>query len=178
MAEASTLARPYARAAFEYARARGVLDSWLAFFALMDELITLAPVRDLITSPEASRAERAKLLAELAEETLPGGAQNLLHLMADHDRLAVLPAVAVEFRRLRSDAETTAKATVETAVALDETEAGRLADAIGERLGRKLEAEFRVVPGIIGGVVVRIGDHVIDASVATRLMRLARAMAA
>lgn len=178
MAEAATLARPYARAAFEYARAQGALEAWGAFFRRMAELVATAPVRDLISSPEASRAERAKLLAELAPRALPEGGENLLHLMADHGRLALLPTVEEEFGRLRSRAETTASAVVETAIALDEAAARRLTDAVSERLGRKVEANFRVAPEIIGGAIVRVGDQVIDASLATRLMRLARAMAA
>lgn len=177
MAELSTLARPYARAAFDYARERRALDAWAGFLGRLESLCALAPVRDLIADPEAGRAARAKVLCELAGET-PVGGENFLHLTADNGRLHVLPAVAAEFRRLQAEAETTAKAVVETAVPLERAEAARLVEAIGKRLGRKVEASFEVRPGIIGGAVVRVGDRVIDASLATRLMRLARVMAA
>lgn len=178
MADFATFARPYARAAFEVARERGALDAWAAFLGRLAGLLAQQPVRDLVTSPEASRAERAQVLAELVGTAPPAGGENLLHLMADNDRLDALPAVTAEFQRLQAEAETTAKAVVETAVALERPVADRLVDAIGRRLGRTVEATFEVKPEMIGGVIVRVGDHVIDASLATRLTRLGRAMAA
>lgn len=178
MADSATFARPYARAAFEIARERGELDTWAAFLARLAALLALQPARDLVASPEASRAERARVLAELAGKAIPAGGENLLHLMSDYGRLDTLPAVAAEFQRLQAEAETTAKAVVETAVPLDREVAGRLVEAIGKRLERKVEATFEVKPEMIGGVIVRVGDHVIDASLATRLTRLGRAMAA
>src|SRR5699024_10044780 len=126
----------------------------------------------------ASRARRAEVLLALAGVEAPTGGENLLRLMADNGRLAVLPAVYEEFVRLEEEAEATAEVVVETAVALSEASSKRLLAALGQRLGRELRAQFRVVPELIGGVVIRIGDEVIDASVATRLERLAGAMTA
>ncbi len=178
MPDPVTLARPYARAAFEYAREQDVLSHWQNFLVRLTELIALAPVRDLITSPAVGRTERAELLGELSGKRLPAGGANLLHLMADTGRLRVLPALAAEFVRLAAEAETTAKVVIETAVPLEEAHSERLLEALSQRLDRKIEARFEVVPKIIGGVVIRVDDHVIDGSIATRLRRLARAMAA
>ncbi|MGA7965608.1 MAG: F0F1 ATP synthase subunit delta [Gammaproteobacteria bacterium] len=176
MADNATLARPYARAAFEYARAADALEPWRDFFDRLAQLVALQPVRDLITSPEAERDERAALIAELAGEPRPEGAANLLKLMAENGRLEVIPAVAAEFGRLATEAETTIDVTIETAEKLGEDSSERLVAALGKRFGRRIEASFEVVPAIIGGVVMRIGDHVIDASLATRLRRLAKTM--
>jgi len=178
MADQATFARPYARAAFAYASEHRALAAWRTFLDRLAELAALAPVRDLMSSPAAGRGERAEVFAELAGDTVPEGGRNLLRAMAANGRLEVLPAVAAEFARLEAEAETTARAVVETAVPVDAPLTERLVAALGEHLGRKVEADFRVVPDILGGVVVRIGDHVIDASLATRLARLARAMAA
>ncbi len=178
MADLTTLARPYARAAFEYARERDALSHWRDFLARLAELIALAPVRDLITSPAVGRAERADLLGELADGHLPPGGANLLRLMADTGRLRALPALAAEFARLAAKAETTVKVVIETAVPLDQAHSEHLIEALSRRLDCKIEAHFEVVPEIIGGVVIRADDHVIDGSIATRLRRLARAMAA
>ncbi|MGH8225785.1 MAG: F0F1 ATP synthase subunit delta [Gammaproteobacteria bacterium] len=177
MADYATLARPYARAAFEYAHEEDALSRWQHFLDRLAELVALAPVRDLIASPEVGRDERATFIGELAGERLPKGGANLLRLMAENGRLEVLPAVAAEFGRLAAEAETTVKVAIETAVPLAKKSAERLSEALGKRLGRKVEASFEVVPAIIGGVVMRIGDHVVDASLATRLRRLATAMA-
>ncbi|GBE10252.1 ATP synthase subunit delta [bacterium BMS3Bbin12] len=178
MADLTTLARPYARAAFEYARERNALPPWRNFLLHLSELVALAPVRDLITSPAVKRAERAELLGELASEHPPSGGANLLRLMAENDRLQVLPALAAEFMRLAAMAETTAKVVIETAVPLEKAHSERLIEALSRRLDCKIEAHFEVVPEIIGGVVIRADDHVIDGSIATRLRRLARAMVA
>ena len=177
MADLATLARPYARAAFEYAREQDALSRWQNFLVHLAELIALAPVRDLITSPAVGCTERAELLGELAGKRLPAGGANLLHLMADTGRLRVLPALAAEFVRLTAEAETTAKVVIETAVPLEKAHSERLLEALSQRLDCKIEARFEVVPEIIGGVIIRAGDHVIDDSVVTRLRRLARAMA-
>ncbi len=178
MADIATLARPYARAAYEYAAAQGAVDAWRLLLSRLAELAALAPVHDLFSSPVAGRDRRAEVLGEIAGVDLPPGAGNLLRLMAENGRLGVLPAVAAEFRRLEEAAEAVADVTIETAVALDRATSERLVAALGKRLGRRLEARFQVTPALIGGVVVRIGDEVIDASLATRLARLANQMAA
>ncbi|MGH8128600.1 MAG: F0F1 ATP synthase subunit delta [Gammaproteobacteria bacterium] len=175
MADLATLARPYARAAFEYARDADALAPWGAFFERLAALVALTPVSDLITSPEVGHDERAALIGELAGD-LPSGGANLLRLMAANGRLEVLPAVTAEFGRLAAEAETTVDVTIETAEKLGEASSERLIAALAKRFGRKIEASFEVVPEIIGGVVMRIGDQVIDASLATRLRRLAKTM--
>lgn len=178
MADLATFARPYARAAFEYARERKALAAWRRFLERLAELAGLAPVRDLMTTPEADWETRARVLGELAAETVPSGGENFLKALAANGRLDALPEVAAEFGRLQAQAETVAHALIETAVPVQGALAERLVAALGRHLGRKVEASFRVAPEIIGGVIVRIGDHVIDASLATRLGRLARAMIA
>lgn len=178
MADVATLARPYARAAFEYARAQRAVAEWQAFLARLAELATLKPVHDLFSSPVVGRARRAEVLGEIAGVDLPAGGENFLRLMAENGRLGTLPGVAAEFRRLEEAAQAVAEVTIETAVALDRATSDRLVAALGKRLERKLEVRFQVVPELIGGVVVRIGDEVIDASLATRLARLANQMAA
>lgn len=178
MADHATLARPYARAAFEYARAHDHVRSWRGFLVGLAEVSALAPVHDLVATPVATRARRAEVLQEVAGVNVPEGGANFLRLLADNGRLSALPAVAEEFARLEEKTEATAEVVIETALALREDGSKRLVAALGRHLGRELEARFEVNPGIIGGIVVRIGDEVIDASLATRLARLADQMAA
>ena len=178
MADPRTFARPYARAAFDYANAHKVVGEWRVFLDRLAELAALAPVHDLVSTPVVSRERRAEVLAEIAGVAVPQGGDNFLRLMARNGRLEALPAVSEEFARLEALAEGTMEAVIETAVELEPAAAKRLAEALGKRLGGTLEASFRVAPEIIGGVVIRIGDQVIDASLATRLSRLARTMAA
>ncbi len=178
MADLTTYARPYARAAIQWAREHDALAAWRVFLDRLAALAEVPAVRDLMSSPEAGREDRARVLAELAGDAVPAGGANLLGVMARNGRLEALPAVAAEFARLQAEAEATARAVIDTAVPIDQAVADRLVAALATHVGRKVDATFRVVPEIIGGVVVRIGDHVIDASLAARLRRLAQAMTA
>lgn len=177
MADFATVARPYARAAFEYAQAREQIKPWREFLDALAQASALAPVQDLIAAPMVPRAMRAQVLAQVVGVTVPDGGDNFLHLLADNGRLAALPAVAEEFARVEDEMEATAEVVIETAVELGQDSSQRLVASLGKRLGRELEARFQVTPEIIGGIVVRIGDEVIDASLATRLARLTSAMA-
>ncbi len=178
MAEQITIARPYARAAFTYAREQNVLRAWRKFLVRMAELSGLDPVRDLMTAPGVSPERRVQVLVDLGGVTPPKGAVNLLCLMALNGRLGVLRDVTEEFTRLEDVAAETLDVTIITAVPLTQEIHAKLVEALSRRLGHKIEASFEQRPEIIGGLMVRIGDHVIDATLANRLRRLTRAMIA
>lgn len=178
MAEQITIARPYARAAFAYAREQNALEAWRKFLARMAELSKLDPVRNLMTIPGVSPEQRTQVLLDLGRITPPKGVANLLCLMALNGRLGVLREVTEEFARLEDEAAATLDVTIITAVPLAQTIYAQLVESLSRRLGHKIEARFEQRPEIIGGLMVRIGDHVIDATLANRLRRLTRTMIA
>lgn len=176
MAEQSTLARPYARAAFSWAQSQGLVGDWNEYLDRLARLSEVATVRDFIQAPRISADQRARVLLELAGDARPAGADNLVKLLCVNGRLAALPELAIEFSRLREEAESTLEATITTAVPIEQALADRITKVLEQRLGQKVDAQFDQRPEIIGGILVRVGDQVIDATIVSRLRRLTAAM--
>lgn len=105
MAEYSTLARPYAKAAFEHAVANGALESWSEALAWLAQLVEDAQLSALLRSPAISRAQRADLLIELGGGRLPAPVRNFVQVLASNDRLLLLPVILEQFQALKADHE-------------------------------------------------------------------------
>lgn len=170
-ANALTLARPYARAAFELARESGVLADWsqrLGFSALMAENEEVAA---LLGHPDISQADKVRLL--LPEGDTPEGVYgHFLAVLAENRRLALLPQVAEQYELLRAEAEQVVRAKVRSAVALELAQMDRLRAALRRRFGREVELRNEIDPSLIGGAVIDAGELVIDGSVRGQLERL------
>lgn len=176
MAELSTLARPYARAAFELARGEKTFPAWSAFLGLEALAATDPRVQRLIGHPKVERSELADFLLGL-HKTKPSADQaNFIRVLADNDRLALLPAIAELFDGYRADAENTIAAHVRAAVALSEEQESRLVKALEKRFSRQVQLDVVTDKALLGGAVIRSGDTVIDGSVKLRLAALARAI--
>jgi len=176
MAEPSTLARPYARAAFDYALESEDLAGWSRQLTLLAALVTEQRVGSALSSPSLSSPEQAELVLGLAGDALTRPVQNFLHILAENRRLPLLPAVQQQFERLRAEQEKSVDVEVATAYPLDEALVERLASALGNSLQREVSLNAVVDPSLLGGIVVRAGDLVVDGSVRGRLAQLAGAM--
>lgn len=176
MAELSTLARPYANAAFEHAVASSALPSWSQALGLLAALCAEEKVVELLRSPTYTASQRAALLIELCDGSLDGAMQNLLHAMSDNNRLLLIPAVHQQFQALKANLERTIDVDVITAAPLDDALHARLAAALGKRLGREVRVAVAIDPTLLGGAVIRAGDMVIDGSLRGRLNKLADAL--
>jgi F-type H+-transporting ATPase subunit delta len=155
----STAARRYAEAAFEIARRDGTLDRWL------DDLRLAA---DVVAQPDATRVVLGKLL----ERRVTPRAFNLVLLLAQRGRLSAAPAVAAEFKRLVDIERGVVVARVASAVPLESAEIEAIGVRVREMTGARAEIVTAIDPDLIGGITVRIGDRLIDASVRGRLERL------
>jgi F-type H+-transporting ATPase subunit delta len=141
-----------------------------------------ASAKRVLGNPELDQAKRADFIRAVSVglkgadllETTQGKA--LLALLAENDRLAVLPEIAAQFDALKAEAENKIKAKLVSATAVDAAVAARVKQALEKRLGREVELTLEVDPSLIGGAIVRAEDMVIDGSVRTRLEQLARAM--
>lgn len=171
MAEKVTIARPYAKAAFESAREHGTLAHWSDFLATASAVVADDRVAKLLLSPRVTPAELAGLIAEVCSDALDGqlpGGQfdeqmgNFLKTLAHNRRLGLLPEVATIFERLRAEVENVADVYVASAVPLEETQRRRLNGALAARLKREIRLHCEVDESLIGGAVVRCGDFVID----------------
>lgn len=176
MAEFSTLARPYAKAAFECAVANGDLESWSEALAWLAQLVEDAQLSALLRSPAVGRAQRAELLMELGGDRLPALVRNFVQVLASNDRLLLLPVIFAQFQALKADHQRLVEVEVTSAAPLDEGQQQRLAAALVRRLGREVRIQVSIDPALIGGAIIRAGDTVIDGSLRGRLNKLAGAL--
>jgi F-type H+-transporting ATPase subunit delta len=173
MAERATIARPYAKAAFEYARDANAFSRWSQGLGLAAQIVADSRVASLTKSPEWSAADLAGLITEVAGPALDAGLRNFVHVLAENHRLSLLPEIAAHYEVMRAAAENSIDVQVTSAVPLDAAQAAKLEQALSTRLKRKVRVQTSVDPTLLGGAVVRAGDLVIDGSLKGRLERLA-----
>lgn len=176
MAELITLARPYARAAFETAQAENALAQWSELLAFAARVVADSGMRQLLASPKASDDQKADLLIELYEDGLSESGRNFIKVLSEHQRLALLPHIHTLFETARADLERTVDIQVSAPYELTEEQQQTLVQALSKKLERKVSLTTTVDKSLIGGVVVRTGDMVIDASVRGKLTKMAEAL--
>ena len=172
MAEKATIARPYAKAAFESAREHNAFDRWSTVLATASSVVQDERVARLLSSPRVTPEQLSGLIAEIVGES-DEQTRNFIGTLASNRRLALLPEIASMYEALRAEAENTADVQVVSAVALDEGQKQRLTAALKKRLKREVRLHVEVDASLIGGAIVRAGDFVIDGSLKARLDRLA-----
>lgn len=175
MSQPLTVARPYARAAFELAKQHDALGAWSAKLALVAAIAADARVADLFGDPRVDDAQLVSLFLPEGEAAESAFAL-FLGVLADNGRLRALPEIAALFEGYKRDAENVLKVNVRTAAAMDDAEAGRLMAALERRFGRRVELERTLDPAVIGGAIVDAGEIVIDGSVRGQLARLETAV--
>tara|TARA_B100000214_G_scaffold197989_1_gene143307 strand:+ start:340 stop:876 length:537 start_codon:yes stop_codon:yes gene_type:complete len=173
MIEPTTLARPYARAAFEHARAAGDLAAWQTALSELAAITAEPKVAAAMRDPNQTAAQRAATLSGLAGEEVPPAVANLLAIMADNGRLSLLPEVAMLFDQLKQAVESTVAVHVTAAYPLSDAETQQLADTMQEKLARSITLTSETDPSLLGGALIRADDLVIDGSVRGRLNKLA-----
>jgi F-type H+-transporting ATPase subunit delta len=175
MAESQTIARPYAEAAFKLAREQGTLPAWSDALARLAAVAATDVARDLIGNPQLTAAQVAALFGDGAGQ-LTDEQRNFTRLLADNERLGVLPEIAAQFEALRNDFEGVVDARIESAFPLSEAQVNEIVAALTAKYGRRVKATVAVEPELIGGVAIRVGDEVMDASVRGKLAQLAGAL--
>ncbi len=173
MQELSTLARPYAVAIFRLAQEKGELDQWSEMLQFLADVARDATMKGLIADPRLEASKLAEVVIDVAGDRLSDTGQNLVKVLAEeHGRLAFLPAIADGYEKERAAAEKRQKVEVVAAYAVNPQMKQTISKAMQERLGCAVELETRVDRSLIGGVVIRAGDTVIDASLRGRLRQL------
>ena len=173
MAERATIARPYAKAAFEYARDAKAFAEWSQGLKVAAEIVADPRVSVLSTSPSLTAADLAGFVTDLGGANFNGGMQNFVRVLAENHRLPLLPEIAAQYEELRAAVENTVDVEVTSAVALDAAQSENLKRALNERLKRQVRMQNSVDSSLLGGAIVRAGDLVIDGSLKGRLERLA-----
>lgn len=175
MMDRQSLARPYARAFHDHARAHGVLDLWGRFLEAGAALVADARVRGMLADPRRTPSEKLTLLACLLDIE-DEARRRACGLLLEHRRFALLPAIATEFRALRARDEGWIDVEVTTPHAVRENALDPLARALEARWARRPRIRLRTEPNLLAGAEIRVGDTVLDASLRGRLARLAAAV--
>ena len=177
MSELTTAARPYARAVFEMAQEAGKLAEWSAQLAAMSAVVTAEGSSELLSHPRMTREQKADIFADIAGDAIDDGGRNLLKVLAENDRFALLPEMSSIFEKLKAEAEGAVEAVVVSAQELTDDQQQTLAAALQKRLGREVKLATRVDPALMGGAIIRAGDLVIDGSIQSRLKEMKAALA-
>lgn len=174
MAELTTVARPYAKAAFEYAHAEGKLELavWSTQLSLAAALVQDAEFARYLSRPSMTVAEQETAFLAACGGELSTGVRNFLSLVAVNKRLLALPAIAELYEALKAQAENTSDVLVMSAFAMTDEQQEALAKQLAKKLGSRINIRTEIDPSLIGGVIVRTGDLVIDASVRGKLSKL------
>ncbi|MGE0313892.1 MAG: F0F1 ATP synthase subunit delta [Lautropia sp.] len=172
MAESLTIARPYADAAFGIARETGTLPQWSDALNRLAQVMASAEARGLVSNPRLGPAQIAALIADAAGQ-LGQAQRNFVQVLAENERLEVMGDIEQQFRLLRNRHEEVLDVTVQTAYPLDEGQVADIVATLEKKYGRKVRATTELEDELIGGVCIRIGDEMIDASVRGKLAKLA-----
>ena len=173
MADKSTIARPYARAAFQEAKQKNRLAEWSRALQVGAAVVQDARVENLLGNPHVTPEELAKFVSDLAGPQLDDLSRNFVQTLADNRRLAYLPEISAIFDELKDTAEGVIDVTVTSAAPLDEQQRKTLTAALTKKLKREVRLHCDTDAKLIGGAVLRAGDLVIDGSLRTRLDRIA-----
>lgn len=175
MAESLTIARPYAEAAYKLASELGQLPAWSDALARLAVVVGTDLARDLIGNPALGADQVAALIADTAG-SMTAEQHNFVRVLAQNERLGVLGEIASLFDGLRNAQEGVVDARVDSAYPLTDAQLVDIVATLESRYGRKVKATVHVEPDLIGGVSIRVGDEVMDASVRGKLAQLAAAL--
>lgn len=178
MAARSTIARPYARAAFEEAREQGRLEPWSQALRTAAAVVRDPNVEKLIGNPHVAPDEIAKLIVDVLGGQCDERVRNFVYALAENQRLGYLPEISEIFDDLRDEAEGWVDVEVRSAAPLTADQQETLAAALSRRLNRRVRLHTEIDPALIGGAVLRAGDLVIDGSLRARLERIAHELSA
>jgi F-type H+-transporting ATPase subunit delta len=171
--DSTTIARPYAEAAFDVARAANALDRWSEALNKLAAIVADPQVASQIGNPNLSDKALLDLIFGVAGEGLSAEVQNLVRLLAENERLVVLPDLARLFEARKTAAQGIRHIQIRSAYALSDDEQSRLKSTLKSHFGADVELTVEKDPSLIGGLEVRADDVVIDGSVRGRLQQLA-----
>ena len=175
MAENITLARPYAEAAFQLARANSALGPWQQALDRMAAVAADAQMVECITNPRLQTSQVSQLFLDVVG-TVSAEQQNFVRLLVDNERLQVLPEIRDLYVELKNGQEGVKEADIASAFPLDDATLKNLVAELEARFQCRIQATVSLDPELIGGVRIAVGDQVIDASVRGKLAAMATAL--
>jgi F-type H+-transporting ATPase subunit delta len=173
MTDFTTAARPYANAVYDTAAESNSLDSWGDALTNLAAVVSDAQLSELLDSPDLGKAEKGELIIKVLGDNLTDKQQNLVKLMAENNRLKLMPDVLEQFEVARAKAENKIEAEVISAFELTAEQTSELVNTLKNKLGSEVTVTTSIDESLIGGVVIKAGDTIIDASMKSQLDSLA-----
>ena len=175
MSDLTTIARPYAKAAFDFAVEKGELDQWSQMLSFAAEVAQNNDIHNLLSS-SLTAEKLAEVFIVVCGEQFDEFGQNLIKVMAENGRLMAFPDVCKEFLLLKQEHEKEIDVEVTSAVELSEEQRADISSKLEQRLARKVQLNCSIDETLLSGVIIRAGDLVIDNSARGRLDRLSDAL--
>ncbi len=176
--ELMTCARPYAQAVFQLAREQQTFESWHKALKTAAAVVQDKTVAVLLGDPSLTDVAKAKQLIAVCGDNFDHSARNFIHILAEHKRLPLLPLILEQFEQFKTAEQKRVEAEVISAFPLTKVQQKTLIDKLQKKLATEVCLTLRVDESLLGGVVIRYGDLVIDSSVQARLKKLADALRA
>ena len=176
MAELATVARPYAEAVFRSAQQNGTLAAVADGLALLAAAERDEGMRAVLLNPKVSAQQKKELLGSIVGDRMDVVVKNLVSLVIDNHREALLGHIEEQFDELKREQENVVRARITSAQPLTDAQRSDIVSALERRYGKKVEAELDVDAALLGGARVQVGDQVIHASVRDALAQMAAAL--
>jgi len=173
MKDLTTAARPYAKAVYDTASESNTVDSWGDALTNLAAVISDEQMNKLLERPDLGKAEKGELIIKVLGDKLTDKQQNLVRLMAGNSRLKLMPDVLEQFEAARAKAENKIEAQVTSAFELTAAQISEIVNTLKNKLGSDVTVTTSVDASLIGGVVIKAGDTIIDASMKSQLDSLA-----
>jgi len=178
MAEISTIARPYAVAAYKLGREQKALGKWSEMLGFAAAVANDAQIKAYIQDPKVVSSDLQATFLKVCGDQLNENGQNLVKVLVEYGRLSILPEIYSAFEALKAQDEGTLDAQIIAAAKISAAETKDLVKRLEAKFGKKIEASVSIDPEIIGGIKIIVGDTVIDASVKAQLQNLAYTLSA
>ncbi len=172
MAEKSTIARPYAEAIFSLAKEQSELKSWSGMLSDVATVAENETMKAVISNTNVGKSQLADLVLDICGSELSDQGKNLIRLLAENRRLSLLGEIAAQYEVLRAEEEKTIEAEVVSAFEVSDAQQKQIAEKLKARLGREVTLSCRVDQSLLGGVVIKAGDLVIDGSTIGQIRKL------
>lgn len=173
MAEPTTIARPYAEAAFELAQSANALPVWSTMLHYASAVVSDPAMAQALDNPKLTAGDKESLVLSVCGDKLNAEGRNFVRVLVEGERVALLPQIAELFDARKNDAEGVAAARIDSAFPLTDEQVTELKVALEKRFGKKIDPVVNVDPELVGGARITVGDTVIDASVRAQLQAMA-----
>ena len=176
MSELATLARPYAAAVFKRAKETNATVNWSQSLAFMSAVLKNEDISVVIDNPKVNKERLSALMLDICQEHVNEENANFLKLLIHNNRLTILPTITKLFEAYKAEDEGYIEVEVMTAYALSKEAKNSFTETLEKTLGKKILMNVAVDKSLIGGVLVRAGDRVIDGSIKGRLQHMKKAL--